>query len=97
MDSAERVAEARLHLERVRVVRVNALSGWLKEFAKEQGQTSLAFSASFRRTFTALLTTRLERLDRYERRARSSLKTAVRRFDHLVAARRGPNSPLAHP
>jgi hypothetical protein len=88
MHLAERVAEARLHLERVRAVRVNAQSHWVKIFVTEEGAILPAFSASFQRTYTALLTTGLENLDRYECRARSSLKTAVRRFDDVVVARR---------
>jgi hypothetical protein len=89
MHLAERVAEAHLHLKRVRAVRVDAYSHWVKTFVTEEGAILSAFSASFQRTYTALLTTSLENLDRYERRARSSLKTAVRRFDSLAAARQG--------
>jgi hypothetical protein len=89
MHLAERVAEARLHLERVRAVRVDAYSRWISTLVAEEGAILPAFSASFQRTYTALLTTSLENLDRYERRARSSLKTAVRRFDSLAAARQG--------
>ena len=73
--AARAVAEARVHLDRVRAVKLSSLEVALREVGRPraasagQDVTSIAFLK---------ILSRIEVLEDYERRARSSLKRALR-------------------
>jgi hypothetical protein len=94
MRSAEQVAEARLHLERVREAQMRALSDSENKSVIEDQISTISYNDFADRLAAAVeVASRLERLERYQRRTRSSFKTALRRFDHVVARRQATRQP----
>jgi len=77
---ASRVAEAEIDLHRVRAARQQFLSPGLRDPAPEK-LAAIVLRA----------TESLRRMDRYERRARSRLKFAVRDFDEARSSVENPN------
>jgi hypothetical protein len=77
LECARRIAEAQIDLRRIRQVRLSTWSHWTFAWTGPTPDSSGAEPDS------SALTEQLLRLDRYERRALSRRKTAIREFSQF--------------